>query len=136
MTDIKDLKHGDEVIAHSKSDELTVIHGVVDRFNATDVVSIIPSGHLAMHVCRSSYYTFEKVQPPIEFGVGALVSYGPNSRLMRTSQGHWHYIHADQVSGPSGMVSDTAVRIDYQDKKGTVHFWGIGITPPEGWVAP
>jgi hypothetical protein len=78
-------------------------------------------------------YTFEKVEPPLEFGPGAVVKYDlSGSTFQRGSGRTWYSLNA----GSAVPHNDAACVTDYLNNRLDVYFWGIGVTPPEGWVAP
>ncbi len=127
------LKKGDQVIARSKTDKFTVISGMVDHV-AAGYLMILPTGHRSSHGCTTEAYSFEKVSPPIEFGQGAVVKHTPSGDLYQRGVGNtWYSLSTHPQGVPRG---DSVCAERYLTNSLEVYFWGVGVTPPEGWVAP
>jgi hypothetical protein len=127
-----DIKVGDEVIARSKTDPLTVVHGVV-IYAVGRCIEIEPTGHegdgLVLYL---EYWDIEHVTPEIQFGPGACVQSGTNLAT-RAQDGSWFWMKIGSHFGGGSGFKDAFWREAVLSGKAEVLFYGVGVTPHESW---
>ena len=115
---------GDEVIATSKTDPRTVIHGKVGSIIFGRYSYVKPQGH-ASHVCLT-YEDFDivKVEPPIVFGPDAVIRWksGIGVRVRDSEGDAWRNSHGSVVVSTDGTYADA-----YKRDVIEVLYWGDGV---------
>lgn len=125
-----DFKVGDEVVARSKTDPLTVVHGKV-VWALDGHIEIEPTGHEGDELpLDTGFWDIERVTPEIEFGPGACVQLCTQIAT-RAQDGSWFWMTA--VRGLLTDYKDAHWRESVLNGTAKVHFYGAGVTPHESW---
>lgn len=115
------IKVGDEVIATSKTDPQTVIHGKVTAAYNNHAV-LLPVGHTRMHGVHYDAYDIVKVDPPIVFGPEAVIRWKDLATRIRSEDGEWRDSKGSKTEAKDADYADA-----YKNGALDVLDWGLGV---------